>query len=106
MRHKKNYDRLISSLLTSESISQAAEKAGMSRQHVHRLMRSPDFRAALRQARSIAHGHAMSRLCELASQAVTVLELTLNGGTVNKTQFLAARAVLELSFVHGAAVQG
>lgn len=96
MRHaEKTYDRLISALLDSESISQAAEKAKVSRQHLHRLLRDPHFQKALRQVRSQVHGHAMSRLCRLSSKAVSVLESALNGDDIPKTKFLAARAVLD-----------
>ncbi len=98
MRHaEKTYDRLISALLDSESISQAAEKAKVSRQHLHRLLRDPDFVKALRAARSTAHGHALSRLCQLSSKAVSVLESALSGDDVSKTKFLSARTILELA---------
>jgi hypothetical protein len=84
-------------LLESESISLAAEKAGMTRQHVHKLLRDTAFVKALRAARSTAHGHAMSRLCALSSKAVTVLGEALDGKDIPKGRFLAARAVLELA---------
>lgn len=94
---KKTHEQLIEALLSSETVSAAAEKAGMSRQHLYRLLRDPDFQRALRQARSVVHAHAMSRLCALSSKAVSVLESALNDGGVSKTRFLAAKAVLELA---------
>jgi len=94
MRQK---EKVIGALLQCESVSQAAEQAGMSRQHVHRLLRDPDFAKALRRARAEAHNHAMSRLCHLSSKAVSVLESALDGTDIPKTQFLAARAVLDFA---------
>jgi hypothetical protein len=97
MRQQKNQERLIAALLESESISLAAEKAGMSRQHVHKLLKDRDFTKALREARSQAHAHAMTRLCQLSSKAVSVLETALCGDDVSKTKFLSARTILELA---------
>lgn len=94
---KKTEASVIEALLTNETVTRAAEQAGMSRQHVHRLLRDPDFAKALRRARAEAHNHAMSRLCHLSSKAVSVLESALDGTDIPKTQFLAARAVLDFS---------
>ncbi len=96
-RNKKTTDRLIAALLESESITQAAQKAKVSRQHAHKLLRDPDFAKALREARATAHGHAMSRLCHLSGKAVGVLESALDGADIPKGKFLAARAVLQFA---------
>jgi len=98
MRQKqKTRDRLIEGLLTTPTITEAAERAGCSRQHAHRLLRDADFTRALRAARSQAFSHAMSRLCHLSTRAVSVLESALTGGDVSKTRFLSARAILQLA---------
>ena len=45
----------------------------------------------------------MSRLCQLAGKAVTVLAEALDGKDISKTKFLSARTILELA---GQAVAG
>jgi len=96
-QREKRREVAIAAILECESITQAAQRAGLSRQHLTRLLRDPDFAKALRAARSEAHGHAMSRLCRLSSKAVTVLESALTGDDVSKTKFLSARTILELA---------
>jgi len=96
-RKEKTNDRLIAALLEAESVTDAAERAGMSRQHVHKLLRNPVFQRSLREARGQSHAHAMSRLCSLSSKAVSVLADALDGKDVSKTKFLSAKTILELS---------
>ncbi|MBP8911874.1 MAG: AraC family transcriptional regulator [Phycisphaerae bacterium] len=94
---EKRHELAIESLLECETITEAAQRAGMSRQHLTRLLRDPDFKKALGVARSEAHNHSMSRLCRLSSKAVSVLAEALEGKDVPKGRFLAARAVLEFT---------
>jgi|GEM_PF-872514 len=94
---EKRRELAIEAILECETLTDAARKAGMSRQHLTRLLRDPDFAKVLRAARSEAHNHSMSRVCRLSGKAVSVLESALNGEDVPKARFLAARAVLDFA---------
>ncbi len=90
----------VTALMESESITQAAEVVGVSRSTIHRWMAEPKFQQALRETRSKVHGVAMSRLCQLAGEAVTALARGMRGDAISKTQYYCARSILE--FAQGA----
>lgn len=94
---KKRQSEAIKALLEADSISAAAEQAGVCRRTLYRWLDDPGFQAALREARKRPYVVAMSRLCQLANKAVTVLSRALDGEPVTKNAFLAARAVLEFA---------
>jgi hypothetical protein len=96
MSQRKN-ERVISALLESKSITEAARLVKLSRKTVERMLADPDFQRQLREARARAFGMAMSRLCHYANKAVGVLVDALDGVEIGKTRFLAACRVLEFA---------
>lgn len=65
--------RIIEALLTSPTVTEAAQVAGVSRNFVHDQMRKPVFLHAYRQARSEAMQHAISMTQRYAPLAVQTL---------------------------------
>ncbi len=94
MSQKKN-ERVISALLESSSITEAARVVKLSRKTIERMLADGNFQRQLREARARAFGMAMSRLCHHAGKAVDVLVEALDGAEIGKTRFLAACRVLE-----------
>jgi len=91
---KKNRATAIEYLLRSSSVSEAAETIGVNRATIYRWLKDADFQRDLRETRQVAYGHAVTRLCGLASEAVSVLGKGLNGEEITRVQLRAAMAVL------------
>lgn len=70
---RSNQYRAIESLLTSGSATEAAEKAGVSRNTLYRWLQEPDFQAALAEAEAAALDSLSTRLVGLADQAAAAL---------------------------------
>jgi len=51
----------------------------------------------MRDVRSRVHLVSVSRLCQLAGEAVSTLASGMRGGEVSKTQYLCARSILEFA---------
>ncbi len=90
----------ITALMECESVTEASKVVGVSRSTIHRWMAEPRFQQALREARSKVHGVALSRLCQLAGEAVACLAKGMRGDSITRTQYHCARSILE--FAQGA----
>ncbi|MBP8304982.1 MAG: hypothetical protein KBE04_12740 [Phycisphaerae bacterium] len=77
-------------------MAKATATAGVSRRQMDRWLDDDDFQRRLRRARDRVFGHALCRLCNLASKAVEVLALGLEGDpSVDRMRLWSAKAVLE-----------
>ena len=95
-----NQRRAIVYLIQEDTITDAAEATGVTRQTLHTWLQRPEFQSALRAARREVFGHAITKLQNLATKAVDTLEELLDGDpeTVPPGVKLgAARAVLDVA---------
>jgi hypothetical protein len=68
--------RAIEALLSSASITEAAERSGIGRRTLHTWLDDSDFRASLASAESDAIGAAVRRLCgDMAGNLATMREI-------------------------------
>lgn len=86
--------RAISELLVSGNVSKAAEVAGVGRVTVHRWMRQPAFREALRQAEADALDSLQRRLVTLGNGAADALQAGLDSPDL-RIRLRAADTVLD-----------
>ena len=70
----KNDEKIIIALLESSSVTQAAEKAGISRDNLYKKMSKPNFQALYDKARADALQHATARLCGRLGSALDIIE--------------------------------
>src|SRR4051812_27246851 len=94
-----DHERAIAALLTGESVTGAAGRAGVSRQTVHRwLAEDPAFIAAYNQARCEVAEAVGQSLRVLSVESVRVLERALTDpGTPAALRVRAALGVLKLT---------
>ena len=87
---------VISALLISRTIEEAAKMANVGEHTVYRWLKLPEFAEAYREARREVVQHAVSRLQQAVGQAVAVLcEVMNDQDTPPSSRVQAARAVLE-----------
>jgi hypothetical protein len=87
--------RALEALMTSATVQDAAEAAGVGRRTLHRWLETEPFRAALRQLETEALQGVSRRLSTLAAQSIDVLQDVLTSDEsrpVDKLQ--AAKIVL------------
>jgi|SRR5215208_2415880 len=92
-----NQEKLILALLQSTSMSEAAQKAGVSTKTVQRWSKEPDFISAYRRARTYVYESAVGQLQAAAVEAVATLRNNLNHPTPASVQVRAALGILELA---------
>ena len=98
-------ERAIAALLTGESVTGAAGRAGVARQTVHRwLAEDPDFIAAYNQARREIAEAVSQSLRVLSVESVRVLERALTSPKTPAT--LKVRAALEVLKMTAAPPEG
>ena len=89
---------LVSALMATGTVREAAEKAGVSEATVYRRLRQPAFRKRLREARSLAFAQALGRLQAATGDAVdTLVDVMADKEAPAASRVRAARAVLELA---------
>src|SRR5215211_3754356 len=89
LTHKQR--RAIPALLNSATIEGAAESAGVSRESLHRWLRTdPAFRDELRAAESEALAEATRRLVGLAARALDTIDAVMGDETAPATVRLRA----------------
>lgn len=86
--------RAIAELLTSGNVSKAADVAGVSRYTLHRWMKQPAFRDALRQAEQDALDALQRRLVTLGEGAADALQDGLGAHDL-RIRLRAADTILE-----------
>ena len=80
--------RLITGLLTTNTIKEAAESADVPYSTARSLLYKPETQELLRKARAQMYETALSRLQGLSEMAVKVLETALNRGDVSVAKWL------------------
>ena len=70
----KNDEKIIIALLESSSVTQAAEKCGISRDNLYKKMTKAAFQALYDKARTDALQHATARLCGRLGSALDIIE--------------------------------
>jgi transposase-like protein len=95
----RKQDETIAVLLTVPTIAQAARQVGVGERTLFRWLRQdPAFQAAYREARRQAVQHAIARIQQATSTAVTTLEGVMRDpDKPSSSRVSAARAVLELA---------
>lgn len=84
----------LGNLLTSPTVTEAAQKSKVSRMAVSRWMKLPHFRSALRDIRRQVIDNATISLAHVGQQAVATLYRNLNCGDP-RVEVTAAVAILE-----------
>jgi hypothetical protein len=96
--HGQKYGRkagaLIAALLGEPTYADAARRVGINEATLYRWLARPDFQAAYRAARRRVVEVAVSRLCQLTTQAVATLERNLTCGKA-PAEIRAALGVLD-----------
>jgi hypothetical protein len=88
----------ISCLLAQSSVAQAAQAAGVGERTLHRWLADAAFASAYQAARHEAVSHAIARVQQASSHAVTVLMLLMADKQVAPgIRLNAAKAVIEYS---------
>lgn len=91
--------RAVPVVLSSPTLSAAAETAQVSRQTLHRWMKAPTFRKALTQARHLAVRQASAYVQGLAGEAARTLEEVMNSKEASAaSRVSAARVALEMTY--------
>jgi hypothetical protein len=95
----RRQEQLIESLLSTDSIAQAAELTGISKSTALRWMKDPEFRQQFGRAKEDRLRVAGAILCRNAAKAALVLEeIISNPATAHESSRVAAcRTILELS---------
>ncbi len=92
----KKIDRAVAALLEASTVTEAAEKAKVSRRTLTRwLHEDPEFGRRLRDARREAWAHGSARICKLLCRAVDTIKSSLDGRRIAKGRFLSAKLVIE-----------
>lgn len=87
--------KFLTALLTEKSIGAAARAAGYSERQAYRVLRNPDFRAALSEAQSEALSLVTAKLAEASASALNVLAQVMNAPFESAaTRVAAAKAIL------------
>lgn len=93
-KQSRKEDDALAALLSCPTIVDAAKKAGVSEETLHRWLKQPDFKARYREARQQVVRHAVTRLQSATTQAVETLERNMGCGNPS-VEVAAARAVLD-----------
>lgn len=90
----------IAAILSTPTITAAAEVAGVTRQTVHRWLNDTEFQAALRAARAQAFDAMLARLEHGAAEVVEQLHMiaTDSSKATPATRVSAARTYLDAAF--------
>jgi hypothetical protein len=92
----KKFDRVITGLLTSTTVAEAAQKSRVSERTIYRWLREDkDFQHDFRQARHRLLGHGAGRMAALFGKAISIIEQALDGVEIKRAQFLAAKLTVE-----------
>ena len=92
-----NQQRALQALLTTSTISEAAEKSGLGRRTIHRYLEDRAFSEAYNSARHRLVEETIAGLQKIGTEAVGVLHDALEDPDVN-ARIRAARAVLDFTF--------
>ena len=84
-----NQQRAIAALLSSKTVKEAAEEAGVSRSTVYTYLRDKDFSKELRKAQSAAIDAAASRLAAGLSEAIEELSRLIKNADSDSVKRLA-----------------
>jgi hypothetical protein len=94
----RKQEQAIAALLTAPTIGQAAQAVGISEPTLWRWLKRADFQRAYRRARQEVVAQAVSRVQQLASQAVEALASIMDDDQAPAgARVSAAKAILELS---------
>jgi len=95
-----NQRRAIVYLIQEDTITDAAEATGVTRQTLHTWLQRPEFQAAYRAAKREVYGHAITKLQKHASKAADVLYDLMVSKDENVSAGVklgAARTILDLA---------
>jgi phage terminase small subunit len=89
-------DKLISALLTTRTIEQAAKKAGVGENTVYRWLELPEFQTAYREAKRKVVDNAIMQLQKATGEAVEVLrEVMSDNESPANARVASAKAIIE-----------
>jgi hypothetical protein len=92
-------ERAIMAMLTSPTMKQAADQAGVGETTLFRWLKLSEFEEAYRKARRKALDQTISRLQQATSHAVTTLQDVMEDETApHNSRVSAAKAILDISF--------
>lgn len=95
---KKNDEKLLLALLTTSTISGAAEKAGVTEKTIRNRLSDNDFRAEYKRRQSMTLDSACKALQDAMTDAVSVLtSIMKEADTSPSARIAAARSVCEYS---------
>jgi transposase-like protein len=86
-------------LISSQTITEAAQAAGISESTLYRWRQEPEFQAIISRVKAEALDNASNRLAALSTDAVSTLQEIAGNKSMPPTQRVsAARAMLETAF--------
>lgn len=95
----KKQTNFLLALLSSRSITEASQKAGISNQTAHTYLNDPTFKEAHRTLRREAFEQATSKIVNSVDEAVEVLRTVMNNDEeVGATRVQAARTIIANAF--------
>lgn len=93
---KPNDEKILSALVATHTITEAARIAGVSERTIYARLADDDFRAEYDKRRRETLDHACKRLQTALTDAVDVLTSIMQDGRINASnRITAARSVLE-----------
>ena len=96
-KFSRKKEAAILSLLTHNTISEAAHACGVGEVTLWRWLQNPEFQEAYRQAKREAFSQAISRLQAESGKAVATLVEIATTGQKESARVMAARTILELA---------
>jgi hypothetical protein len=90
----------VDALLTSPTLTAAAQQVEVSRQAFYKWLRQPEFRRFVARARKAQWAKTSDRHLRMLTQAMDTMELALKGETA-EARYLAATYILEWHLQHG-----
>lgn len=92
---KTNDDRIIAALLSTSTITEAADVVGISRRTINNRMNDPEFKAKLNAARKeLWRGCATALQAKLGGAIQTIVEIMEDEKTPQQTRLSAAESIV------------
>jgi hypothetical protein len=94
----RRQEQALTDLLACSSIFEAAQRSGVTEMTLHRWLKQEAFQTAYREARREIVHHAMTRVQQVAGEAVATLQQVMQDGEASAgARVSAAKAILEMA---------